>query len=69
MKNASSVFMLILFFVAVGFLGYGCWKLERWWHYKFSYQSQVQDDLKPLVERITVLEHRVSVLETNNNKR
>lgn len=69
MKNASSVFILILFFVAVGFLGYGGWKLERWWHYKFSYQSQVQDDLKPLVQRINALEQRVSVLETNINKR
>lgn len=65
----KSTFAVILFVIVMIFVGYGCWKLERWWHYKFSYQSQVQEDMKPLVERVDALERRVSVLETNTNKR
>lgn len=68
-SSSSSVFGLVLFLIVMIFVGYGCWKLERWWHYKFSYQSQVQQDMKPLANRISDLEARVSVLETNINKR
>lgn len=53
--------------VIIVLVAYGSWRLQRWGHYKFSYQSQVQEDLKPLVVRISDLERRVSVLETNNN--
>ena len=51
--------------ILVILIAYGSWQLERWWHYKFSYQSQVQKDMTPLVNRVADLERRVSVLETN----
>lgn len=60
------IFLGAILFIAIS---YGGWRLERWFHYKFSYQSQVQDEIKPLVQRLNALEQRVSVLETNNNQR
>lgn len=53
--------------IIVILVAYGSWQLERWWHYKFSYQSQVQADMQPLVKRISDLELRVSAIETNKN--
>lgn len=55
--------LFVAAFLLIAGIGYGGWKLERWWHYKFSYQSQVQEDMKPLVERIEALEKRVIELE------
>jgi hypothetical protein len=49
-------------------LSYGSWRLERWAHYKFGYQSQVQSEIQPLVKRISVLEQRVSAIENNAKK-
>jgi len=49
-------------------IGYGLWRLERRINYKFSYQSQVQSEIQPLVKRISDLEQRVSVIETNHSK-
>jgi len=62
MKNFLIVTALIL--VTFGF-GFGCWKLERWTNYKFSYQSQVQSELQPLKDRISELEKRVYQLENS----
>jgi len=42
---------------------FGGWLLERKIHYKWGYQSQVETQVKPLVERIEKLEKRVSDLE------
>lgn len=44
-------------------LAYGSWKFERWWHYKFSYSSQVTEQIQPLVDRVIALEKRVEQLE------
>jgi len=61
-------FITYLFiFVLIGALSYGSWRFERWVHYKFSYQAQVQAEMQPLVKRISDLELRVSVLETNKH--
>ncbi len=62
MKNVFGIFFGIALVVAVA---YGSWRLERWFHYKFSYQSQVRAELVPLRKQIADLERRVSVLETN----
>lgn len=64
----TSVIGSILAFILVAALGYGGWRLERWFHYKFSYQSQVQAEMQPLVNRIADLERRVSAIETNKNQ-
>jgi len=53
----------VLTILIVAGLSYPAWKFERWLHYKFSYQSQVQQEIKPLVVRIENLEKRVSELE------
>lgn len=60
MKNVLAFLAVILFFTVVV---YGSWKLERWWHYKFSYSYQVTEQVQPLVDRIVLLEKRVDVLE------
>lgn len=44
-------------------LAYGSWKFERWSYYKFSYSSQVSEQVQPLVDRIVVLEKRMDALE------
>ncbi len=62
MKNVFQAFWVVVIVVILWWAG---WKIERWVHYKFSYQSQVQEDLKPLVQRVDALEQRVSALETN----
>lgn len=66
MKNVLGILVGLALF---GALAYGGWRVERWFHYKFSYQSQVQAEMQPLVKRIADLEARVSVLETNKNAR
>lgn len=60
MKNVLAFLAVILFFTV---LVYGIWRLERWWHYKFSYSSQVSEQVQPMVDRIVVLEKRVDALE------
>jgi hypothetical protein len=30
-------------------VGYGGWKLQRWYHYKFGYESQVAQTVRELV--------------------
>lgn len=51
---------------------YGSWQLKRWWNYKFGYQSHVQAEvqtaLKPVLERISVLESNIIILNTRTNK-
>ena len=46
---------------------YGCWKIERWVHYKFAYSSNVQAEIQtqiaPLEKRITKLEAEVKALK------
>jgi len=63
MKTIISYFLA---FIVIFALIFGCWQVERWFNYKFNYQSQVQADMQPLVKRIANLEYRVSVLETNH---
>ena len=61
--------MVIGIIVLVAGMGYGGWQLERWFHYKFSYKDQVEDQilqqLSPLQIRIMNLEREVSNLKTN----
>jgi hypothetical protein len=64
MKNILGGIAVVIIIILVAI---GGWKIERWWHYKFAYQSQVQAEMQPLAKRITDLEARVSALETNKN--
>lgn len=57
---ALPTLILLLLFIL---FGYPLWKFQRWVHYKASYQSQVQEDIKPLVIRIENLEKRIAELE------
>jgi len=65
MKNVLGILAAILFIIV---LAYGNWQIERWWNYKFGYQSQVQAKLVPLQKQIADLQLRVSVLETNKQR-
>jgi cytochrome oxidase assembly protein ShyY1 len=62
----KALLMWIVAVMIVVTVGYGSWQLDRKFKYKFGYQSQVQAELQPLVERINALEIRVKQLE---NKR
>lgn len=53
--------------VVIAAIAYGGFKLERWYHYKFGYQSQVQAEIQkqtaPLEKRVAELEQRLKQLE------
>ena len=51
-------------FVAIVLIAYGSWRIERYVHYKWSYQAQVQAEIKPLQEQVNALEARVKKLES-----
>ena len=59
----------ILFLGLLSIFVYGCWRAERYLHYKWSYQSMVQSEIdhriQPLAERIKQLEIEVLTLKTN----
>lgn len=63
MKAGAAIIGLILVVV----IGYYSWRLERYVHYKWSYQSmvqtQVEKDIAPLKQQVATLEQRVAVLE------
>lgn len=63
MKNVKTILLIVLFVVVVAVIPYTGWKISRWWNYKMSYQDQVQVEIqkaiKPLNDRITVLESQV----------
>lgn len=59
----KTLFALLIVLTMAGSFIYGGWRITRWWNYKLSYQSQVQKEIKPLVERIDQLEKRVEQLE------
>jgi len=61
MKNVIGISLGIILLFAISYEG---WKLQRFVHYKFSYQSQVEEQIKPLIERISVLEKKVGELES-----
>jgi predicted PurR-regulated permease PerM len=44
-------------------IAYCSWRIERWFHYKYSYSNQVQEQIQPLVNRIDALEKRIEQLE------
>jgi hypothetical protein len=67
-KSSNSTFyitILIVILLTIP-LGYGGFKLQRWWHYKFSYQSKVLEEIQPLVLRIEQLERDVVELKRND---
>ena len=49
-------------FVIVALIGYGCWRINRWWNYHYSYKSfvtqQIELRVAPLEKRIKALEER-----------
>jgi len=61
-----NILVYILAFAVFIFVAYGSWRIRKAWNYKFSYQNQVQMDMQPIVKRISDLEARVLILETNN---
>ena len=56
-----------LILAAIAGLWYGGWRLERWWHYKFGYESSVKADIeketRPIKLEIEALRKRVETLE------
>jgi hypothetical protein len=61
---SNIVIFSIALIVAAGlwFLGF---TIARWFNYQFGYKSKVTAQIEPLNNRITQLEKRVSILETN----
>jgi len=57
---------ILVFTLLAGFV-YGAWTLERKFHYKYSYQTMVQQEIdnriKPLSERVQKLEAEIEVLK------
>jgi len=61
----------ILLYIAVVSIiivvGIGSFKLERWWHYKTSYQKKVQEEVQqqliPLEKRVSQLEAEIKALK------
>lgn len=60
MKDTLKIIVLV---IVIGALAYGGWQLQRTLNYKFSYSSQVDTQIKPLVDRISALELKVKNLE------
>lgn len=54
--------------VIVAGIAYGSFRIERWYHYKFGYQSKVEESItervQPLERRLKELEARVKELES-----
>lgn len=69
MKQILGILAVITLIIAIA---YGSWQLKRWWNYKFGYQSHVQTEvqtaLKPVLERISVLESNIIILNARTNK-
>lgn len=67
MRTKSSLTAAMLGVVIVlACFSYGAWRFERWWHYKFSYSTQVAEQMQPLVNRVTDLEKRIATLENTH---
>jgi hypothetical protein len=60
MKNSTSTIGtgLLMAILLIG-LAYFGFKAERWFHYKFGYQSQVQEELQPIQETLELLDKRI----------
>ncbi len=59
-KRSGVVTGFVVLLVVCGISG--AWKLNRWWHWSWSYKSQtaalIQKEMQPLIERIEVLEKK-----------
>jgi len=58
------ILAVILTILLVGLSVGGC-KLERYIHYKYSYQYMVTEQMKPLADKVSSLERRIEQLEKN----
>ena len=43
----------------LGGIIYGGYKLNRWWNWKFGYESKVEEVIRPLQDRIKKLEEKL----------
>ena len=74
MNDTSNPVLLILLFLALIIVSYFGWKFERHINYKYSYQEQVQSEVKKQVdarfgkmeEQIKQLQMEISQLKTNH---
>ena len=55
----------ILLTIGVIIFSYGCWQAERYINYKWSYKSEVEETIKPLIIKINELEKRIKILENS----
>jgi len=63
MNDLRGILPILAAFALVVLVGIGGCKLERYVHYKFSYQSKVAEQIKPLENRIDHLSNVVVRLE------
>lgn len=65
----KSILAIVLIVALVATVSYGCWQLERYFHYKFGYQALVMAEINrsvlPLEARVKQLEAEVQNLKTN----
>jgi len=56
--------IIVVFIVAViALIDYGGWRIERWYHWKFSYGPKVEERIRQVEKRQTDLERRIEQLE------
>lgn len=63
MNDLKTVFPILNAIALIILLGIGGCKLERYVHYKLSYQSMVAEQMKPLENRVDILSNTVVRLE------
>ena len=56
MDILAKIWIVFLVVVTVIFLWYVSFNLEKWFNYKFGYQSKVEERILPLEKRIEELE-------------
>lgn len=58
----SEKWIAVIVFIVCLYFAYGCWRLNRWLNYKYSYESfvtqQIETRVAPLEKRIKTLEER-----------
>jgi hypothetical protein len=64
MGNKPGIASFIVALIIIGLMGYGGWKLKRWWNYSYEYGPQIQKELEPMRQEIKELKIRIEKLES-----
>ena len=67
-KFMFSRWLEVAVFVIVILTIYGSYRFKRWFNWEVSYNTQVEQQLRPLRNKINALEKRITKLEKENSK-